>query len=153
MKSIYIFNHEHYHNALKSQIQSQYMGQYGRQRGGGLGGIINGITQYVIPVTKKYVVPEIKSAALRTFDDVLHGTPVTNALIANTKSLIENVGRDIAESAFKQQGGNINRKPKSTAYKPLCKIKKSAKQRVKNNNLSKKKICVKKCRSKRDIFT
>ncbi len=152
MKTVHVFNHEHYHNALKSQIQSQCIGQYGRQRGGGLGGIINGMTQYVIPVAKKYVLPELKNAAMRTFDDVLQGTPITNALIANTKSLIENVGRDIAESSFKQQGGNINRKRKSTTYKPLCKKNKLENSRSVKRKKTKNKICVKKCKSKRDIF-
>ncbi len=149
MKGVHIFNHEHYHNALRSQIQSQYVPHYGRQRGGGLGGIISGVTQYLIPVTKKYVVPELQNAATRTFDDVLQGTPITNALIKNTKSLIENVGRDIAQSTFRQQGGYINRKRKSSSYQPICKTKRAKSGK---NKKSSKKTCTKKCKSKRDIF-
>lgn len=151
MKSVYIFNHEHYHNALKSQIQSQYVPHFGRQRGGGLGGIINGVTQYLIPVTKKYVVPELKNAAARTFNDVIQGTPSTNALIANTKSLIENVGRDIAQSNFKQEGGYINRKRKTSGYQPISNKKTSKNQSRKTKKITKN-TCIKKCKSKRDIF-
>ena len=163
MKGIYVFNHEYYHNALKSQITSPHIVQFNRQRGGGIGNIISGMTQYLIPITRKYVLPEIKSAAERTFDDVIQGKPLTSALLANTKSLIENVGRDIAQSIYKQQGGNITRKPIPTRYtpiksipktkpKPKAKKPKSKAKQQKAKNI-RKKTCVSKCKSKRDIFS
>lgn len=150
MKTLYTFNHEHYHNALKSQINSQHLPLYSRQRGGGLGGIISGMTQYVIPVARKYIIPEIKNAAIRTFDDVLQGTPIPNAVLANTKLLIESVARDISQSQLNQNGGNITRKRKATSYKPVVQSKRN---RTSNKNKKKSKnTCTSRCKTKRDIF-
>lgn len=150
MKSSYIFNHEHYHSALKSQLHSRVISQYSRQRGGGIGGIIGTMSQYVIPVAKNYVLPEVKNAAIRTVGDVIQGTPIPAALITNTKNLIQNVARNIAQSKS-QQGGSISRKRKSVVYKPVVKTKKN-KQTVKQKSKLVKKKCNKKCKTKRDIF-
>lgn len=157
MKTIHSFNHEHYHNALRSQIFAQHVPQYHRQRGGGLGGIITGMSQYVIPVTKKYILPEIKQAAIRTFDDVIEGTPITNALIRNTKTLIENVGKNIAQSSSGQQGGSLSRKRKTTSYKPVKKTVQRKKKKIVKTKVTKKKTiknkCGSRCISKKDIFS
>ena len=150
VKSVYVFHHEHYHNALKSQLHSKYIPHYNKQRGGGIGGVIGSVSHYVIPIFKSYVMPEVKNAAVKTLEDVLQGTSIPNALLANTKSLIENVVKNIIQPNA-QQGGSISRKAKRTSYKPLETTTKRKLKKPKKKKTVKKK-CASKCKSKRDIF-
>lgn len=153
MRNMYVFEHEHYHNALKSQLHSHVLPRFHRQRGGGIGGVIGSISHYAIPVARKYVLPEVKTAALRTIADVVGGTPVSTALVSNAKTLVTNVGRRIFNPPT-QTGSSISRKRKSNT-KPKISFTKipKTKKKTSKRQVVKKKHCKKRCTTKRDIFS
>lgn len=154
MKASFQFNHEHYHNALKS---CHYVPSTYRQRGGGLGGFVGRVSHYSIPIFKKYVIPEVKSTAVKTVKDVFNGTPIRSAIIRNIKELPKNVGKNILHQLI-QEGGSISRKRRAVTVPTPSSPKKRKTQKAKPNTSKPRKV--KKSKSvkpslkltKRDIF-
>lgn len=152
MKSMYVFNHEHYHNALKPRHHSVVLPRYYRQRGGGIGGIIGSLTHYAIPVVQQYVIPEAKKAAIRTIGDVVSGTPITTALVNNGKTFLSNVGKDLIQPII-QSGASINRKRRRKAHPTVTIHSRKKPKSEKTKPVKKKVVCKKLCKTKRDIFS
>lgn len=148
----YLFNHDDYYHTLKGRIPvGSPVFQDSNQRGGGLGSILCKFGRYIIPVTKKYILPHAKEAVLSTLSDIhQNGADVSEALKRNGLRCIKNIGNSVVNS--KQVGGNITRKKRGAVIlSPIkAKIRKTFRKTKRESN--KKKSKKKATRSKTDIF-
>lgn len=161
MRTVHIFNEQHYHNALDPRFSHGTI--VTKQQGGGLGSFAGNIKRYSIPVFNKYVVPHAKQAV----KDIIHGHGIKRSIQRNALGVVQDIGNDIIDS-YRQKGRGIRRKKviippalmhkgsNSTAVKKKQKQKKakskasvSRRKNTKQSKSSKKKKNI----SKRDIFS
>jgi hypothetical protein len=163
MKTIHIFDHSHYHDALLHQVGHgiPVFNRY-RQKGGGLGSILGYIGRYAIPLFNKYIMPHAKTAITNTVNDVVSGKSVAESLKSNSAAMAKNVGRAIIN---RQTGSGLGptKRVKSVDLdsimqsKPTRKVRRKSagkvkKSKSKKQSPSKKKSIRRKHISKRDIF-
>lgn len=96
MKTPHVFNHSDYFHTLHSRIHDQLPVYHGyKQRGGGLGSIFRILSNYAIPIIKRYIIPRAKQALLSTTSDIVQGTPIKQSLKKSSKKFLNNVVSDL----------------------------------------------------------
>lgn len=106
MKLQHVFDHSDYFHTLHGRIHDQipvYQGY--RQQGAGFGSFFRIISNYAIPIIKKYILPRAKEAILSTTSDVISGAPLKQSIKERSKTLFKNIATDILDG--KQSGSGL----------------------------------------------
>jgi len=119
MKHYHVFNHQDYYTTLQKQIGGDIPVFKGyRQKGGGFGSIFRIISQYAIPLIKKYIFPRARDSLINTAADVAAGTSLKASVKRNSKSFLKNVASDFV--THPQRGAGKIKKKVTNSIQHTC---------------------------------
>lgn len=111
MKTVHVFDIQSYHTALHPSADAS--GRYLSQQGAGFGNFAANVKRYSIPIIKRYILPHAKEAARNTYNDVMNGSSIRQAIEKNSIGFLHDATNDITNDIFekmKQKGSGIRKR-------------------------------------------